>query len=134
MVDKRYLNLKSELTRVHRRHRRQFLRNRRFRPIPPRAAMSKREFAISLGVGISTIEAAIRKGDLEAMKIGDGQSLLPRRAMPIWRAAHASSMALPSANFSPAHETQKPSGDQTGRFPEYPRLTQRPELRQADLA
>ena len=53
------------------------LRNRRFRPIPARAAMSKREFAISLGVGISTVESAIRDGSLEALKIGQRTIITP---------------------------------------------------------
>ena len=46
------------------------LRNRRFRPIPARAAMSKREFAASVDLGISSVEKEIREGRLEAKKIG----------------------------------------------------------------
>ena len=40
--------------------------------------MSKRELAISLGVGLSTVESAIRDGSLEAVKIRQrGQSSSP---------------------------------------------------------
>jgi hypothetical protein len=45
------------------------LKKRRMRPMPAQAGMSKRQFATSLGIGVSTVEAAIRDGSLEAIKI-----------------------------------------------------------------
>ena len=56
------------------------LRNRRFRPIPARAAMSKREFAASVDLGISSVEKEIREGRLEAKKI---RYLATRRRSPV---------------------------------------------------
>jgi hypothetical protein len=53
------------------------LRNRRFRPQPPQAALSKRQCATAAGVGLSTIESAIRDGDLEAKKIGSRTIVTP---------------------------------------------------------
>jgi hypothetical protein len=90
VVDNRLSEPESELTWLITSIVDKILRNRRFRPIPARAAMSKREFAISLGVGISTIEAAIRKGDLEAMKIGERTVITPeaRDAYLASRPAH----------------------------------------------
>ena len=46
------------------------LKKRRFRPTPARAAMSKRDFGISVDLGISSVEKEIREGRLEAKKIG----------------------------------------------------------------
>jgi excisionase family DNA binding protein len=45
--------------------------------MPAQAGMSKRQFAISLGVGVSTVEAAIRDGSLEAIKIGQRTIITP---------------------------------------------------------
>jgi hypothetical protein len=53
------------------------LKKRRMRPIPPQAGMSKRQVAMSIGVGVSTIEGAIRDGDLEALKIGARTIITP---------------------------------------------------------
>jgi hypothetical protein len=39
--------------------------------------MSKRQFATSIGVGVSTVEAAIRDGSLEAIKIGKRTIIRP---------------------------------------------------------
>jgi hypothetical protein len=77
VADKRVSEPESELTRLITDIVDKILRNRRFRPIPARAAMSKREFAISLGVGISTVEGAIRDGELEAVKIGHRTIITP---------------------------------------------------------
>jgi hypothetical protein len=56
------------------------LKKRRMRLMPAQAGMSKRQFATSIGVGVSTVEAAIRDGSLEAIKIGIGtaQTLIRR--------------------------------------------------------
>jgi hypothetical protein len=53
------------------------LRNRRFKPMPPQAALTKRQCATSAGVGLSTIEGAIREGTLEARKIGKRTIITP---------------------------------------------------------
>jgi DNA-binding XRE family transcriptional regulator len=47
----------------------EILKNRRMRPMPAQAGMSKKQFAISVGVSVSTVEAAIREGELEALKV-----------------------------------------------------------------
>ena len=70
-------NSESELIKLITNIVDEVLKNRRMRPIPARAAMSKREFAISLGVGVSTVEAAIRDGSLEAVKIGQRTIITP---------------------------------------------------------
>jgi hypothetical protein len=46
------------------------LARRRHRPQPQLRAMSKRQCATAAGLGISTIEAAIRDGSLAAHKVG----------------------------------------------------------------
>ena len=53
------------------------LKTRRFRPQPPQAALSKRQCATAVGVGLSTIESAIRDGTLEARKIGKRTIITP---------------------------------------------------------
>jgi hypothetical protein len=55
----------------------EILKNRRMRPMPAQAGMSKRQFAVSLGVGVSTVEAAIREGSLEALKIRQRTIITP---------------------------------------------------------
>jgi hypothetical protein len=47
------------------------LKKRRMRPTPTQAGMSKQQFATSVGVGVSTVEAEIREGRLEALKVRD---------------------------------------------------------------
>jgi hypothetical protein len=46
------------------------LARRRHRPQPPLRAFSKRQCATAAGLGISSIEAAIRDGSLPASKVG----------------------------------------------------------------
>ena len=46
------------------------LARRRHRPQPPLAALSKRQCATASSLGISTVETAIRDGDLVARKVG----------------------------------------------------------------
>jgi hypothetical protein len=53
------------------------LKNRRFRPIPPQAAMSKREFGVAHGLGMSSVEKEIREGRLEAKKVGRRTIITP---------------------------------------------------------
>jgi hypothetical protein len=47
----------------------QALQNRRHRPQPALRAVSKRQAATAANVGISTVESAIREGELVARKI-----------------------------------------------------------------
>jgi hypothetical protein len=72
------------------------LRNRRFRPIPARAAMSKREFAASVDLGISSVEKEIRGGRLEAKKIGY-RTVITAAERERWLAALPSIEPTPSA-------------------------------------
>ena len=45
------------------------LQQRRMRPMPLQAGMSKKQFATSVGLGLSTIDSEIREGRLEAVKV-----------------------------------------------------------------
>ncbi len=60
----------SELVSIVERLVDDVLARRRHRPQPPIRAMSKRQCATSANLGISSIEAAIRDGDLLASKVG----------------------------------------------------------------
>lgn len=73
----------SELTRLITNIIDKVLRNRRFKPMPPQAALTKRQCAISAGLGLSTIESAIREGALEARKVGK-RTLITTDAFARW--------------------------------------------------
>ena len=47
----------------------QVLQKRRVRPTPAQKGMSKKQFAASVGLGLSTIDSEIREGRLEAVKV-----------------------------------------------------------------
>ena len=66
----RISNPESELVKLVERLVDEVLARRRHRPQPPIRAMSKRQFATAANLGISSIEGAIRDGDLPASKIG----------------------------------------------------------------
>jgi excisionase family DNA binding protein len=51
--------------------------------MPPLAALTKRQCSIAAGVGLSSIEVAIRAGDLDARKLGK-RTLIPRAAFDRW--------------------------------------------------
>ena len=53
------------------------LKKRRMRPMPEQAAMSKQQFATSVDLSVSTIEAEIREGRLEALKVGERTIITP---------------------------------------------------------
>ena len=63
-------NPKSELVALIKRLVDADLAQRRHRPQPPLRAMSKRQCATAANLGISSIEAAIREGELAASKVG----------------------------------------------------------------
>jgi hypothetical protein len=60
----------SELAALVERLVDEVLARRRHRPQPQIRAMSKRQCATAANLGISSIEAAIRDGDLPASKVG----------------------------------------------------------------
>lgn len=60
----------SELKQLIERMVDDVLTRRRHRPQPPMRAMSKRQCATSANLGISSIEGAIRDGELLARKVG----------------------------------------------------------------
>jgi hypothetical protein len=66
----RVTNPESELITLVERLVDDVLARRRHRPQPQLRAMSKRQCATAAGLGISTIEAAIRDGSLAAHKVG----------------------------------------------------------------
>ena len=94
----------------------EYLKTRRFRPQPPQTALSKRQCAIAAGVGLSTIETAIRAGDLDARKLGK-RTLVPRAAFERWleslpRVPHAGADRRDQAshqriNVAPADRDQR---------------------------
>ena len=55
----------------------EILKNRRMRPMPAQEGMSKRQFATSMGVGLSTIENEISEGRLEALKVRNRTIITP---------------------------------------------------------
>ena len=55
----------------------EILKNRRMRPVPVQAGMSKRQFATSVGVGVSTVEKEIGEGRLEALKVRERTIITP---------------------------------------------------------
>jgi hypothetical protein len=55
----------------------EILKNRRMRPMPAQAGTSKRQFATSVGLSLSTIEAEIREGHLEALKVRERTIITP---------------------------------------------------------
>ena len=63
-------NPESELIKLVERLVDDVLARRRHRPQPQLRAMSKRQCASAANLGISSIEAAIRDGDLRASKVG----------------------------------------------------------------
>ena len=65
------INPESELVALVERLVDEVLARRRHRPQPQLRAMSKRQCATAANLGISSIEAAIRDGDLAASKVGD---------------------------------------------------------------
>jgi hypothetical protein len=64
------INPESELIALVERLVDEVLARRRHRPQPPLRAMSKRQCATAANLGISSIEEAIRSGDLAASKVG----------------------------------------------------------------
>jgi hypothetical protein len=68
-VPRERTNPESELIALVERLVDNVLARRRHRPTPPIRAMSKRQCATATNLGISTIEAAIREGDLPASKV-----------------------------------------------------------------
>jgi hypothetical protein len=74
----------------------QVLQKRRMRPMPAQAGMSKRQFAVSMGLSLSTIEKEIREGRLEARHVGKRTIVTPE-AGERWRAS------LPRANPQGTH-------------------------------
>lgn len=64
----------------------EILQKRRMRPMPAQAGMSKKQCAVSLGVGISTVEKEIREGRLEALKINKRTIITPE-ARERWMAS-----------------------------------------------
>jgi hypothetical protein len=72
------------------------MKKRRFRPTPARAAMSKRDFGISVDLGISSVEKEIREGRLEAKKIGY-RTIITTAERERWLAALPSIKPAPSS-------------------------------------
>ena len=64
------INPESELVALVERLVDEVLARRRHRPQPQLRAMSKRQCATAANLGISSIEEAIRSGDLAASKVG----------------------------------------------------------------
>jgi hypothetical protein len=69
-VSRERANPESELIALVERLVDDVLARRRHRPQPQLRAMSKRQCAIAANLGISSIEGAIRDGDLPASKVG----------------------------------------------------------------
>ena len=62
------------------------LKTRRFKPPSPRIAASVPEWARRTGLGESTLEGEIRKGALEAIKVG-ARTLVTNEAFDRWLAS-----------------------------------------------
>jgi hypothetical protein len=99
VVGKHTSQPESELTQLITDIVDRILKNRRFHPQPPQAALTKRQCATSAGVGLSTIESAIREGDLEARKIGKRTMLRRPHSGVGWNPDRASSPRTPMRNL-----------------------------------